>query len=121
MPTLFNTDIAGLLNTYMGPLLLSATLIKVTPGTRGGSVSAGTNPTTANYAARGFTEDYQESQINGTSIQTGDRKVTLLGASIASSAIPEPNDKITIESYTYRITAVQRDPAGATYACNVRR
>lgn len=122
MPTLFNVDIAGILNTAMGPLMLAATLTKTTPGTRtAGSLGAGTNPQTADYAARGFTESYADREIDGTLIKSGDRKISLFGASIASSQVPAPNDRITIESTQFVVVRVERDPAGALYTAQCRR
>lgn len=121
MPKLFGVDIAGEINKGMGSGLLDATLTKVTPGTRtGGSLTGGTNPTTTTHAAKGFIDDYQDTQIDGTIIQDGDRMVVLLGASIADSAIPTPGDRVTIEGSEFNIVRVKRDPAAATYTCQVR-
>lgn len=121
MPNLFGIDIAGIIGENLGPGLLAATLIKVTQGTRtGGSLTAGMNPTTASYAARGILSDYEDRQINGTLIVQGDKQVLLLGSTIASSQIPVAGDKVTIEGRTYNIIKVTRDPAAATYLCQVR-
>lgn len=98
------------------------TLTKFTPGTRTpGAVSAGTNPTSADYACRGFEEQYAASRIDGTIVQVDDRKISILGASIASSAVPAVGDKITSAGVAYRVISVGRDPVGAIYECQCRR
>jgi hypothetical protein len=95
-----------------------ATLIKVTPGTRTpGSLSAGTNPGTANYAAKGWLDDFDNREIDGTIVVQGDRKIMLLGTSIASSKIPAPDDEVSIGGSKYRIRRVESDPANAVFIC----
>jgi len=101
-------------------LLKPAILIKVAPGVRGVTISAGTNATETPYSAKGFVADYTAFQVDGTLILAGDRKVALVGALIASKQVPAPNDKVTIEGATYRIIRVTRDPAAAIYACQAR-
>lgn len=120
MPQLFGVDIAGIIGQVIGPLVLPATLRKMILGTRSGDLTDGTQPTHVDYAARGFIEDYKDKDIDGTLIRTTDRKITLLGATIASSAVPEPQDTVTIEGKTFYIIKVLRDPAAATYNCQVR-
>src|SRR5262249_25683645 len=95
-----------------------ATLTKLTPGTRT-TASGGTNPTSVDYACRGFVEDYGPGLIDGTLITAQDRKVSLIGATIRG-AVPEPNDHVTIEGATYVIQRVTRDPAAAMYTCQGR-
>lgn len=99
-----------------------AVLIKVTPGTRtGGAASAGTNPTSASFAATGLVTGYSAFEQQNTLIRDGDRKVMLFGASIAGGAIPEPNDRVTIDGATYTIVGpIDRDPAKATYILQCR-
>lgn len=119
MPNLFGIDIAGELNKAMGSGLLPVVLTKSVKGTRTvGSLTAGTQPTSTTYTGRGFIDDYTDKQITGTTIVTGDRKVSILGASI--SVIPAANDRVTIEGLTYNIIKVKRDPAAAVYECQVR-
>jgi hypothetical protein len=121
MPNLFGIDIAGIINKEMGPLLLPVVLIKSVKGTRTtGNLSGGVQPISTSYNARGFISDYTDREVDGTLVVTGDRKVCILGASISSSKIPQGNDKVTVEGYTYKIVRVKRDPAAATYTCQVR-
>lgn len=122
MTGIFGIDLAGIIFDELGPLLLDATLIKVTPGTRtGGSLTGGTNPNEASHSTKGFIDNYSDEQINGTVVMLGDRKITLLGDGLPSGVVPTPGDKITIESQTFVIAdPVNRDPAAATYECNAR-
>jgi hypothetical protein len=121
MPKLFGIDIAGIVNQSMGTGLLPCTLIKVVDQVRDpNNMTAGTTPIYNNYSARGFIEDYKDYQVNGTTVRTGDRMVSILGASISGSKIPEADDKVTIEGDTYNIVRVMRDPAGAMYSCQAR-
>lgn len=121
MPNLFGIDIAGIIGNELGPSLLPATLIKVTASTRTpGSLTSGMNPTSLNYSVRGILSDYEDHQINGTLIVKGDKQVLLLGATIAGGQIPVAGDRVIIEGNTYNIIKVSRDPAAATYTCQVR-
>jgi hypothetical protein len=133
-PILFGVDIAGAINQAMGPLMLSATLIRRTPGTRGaGALSAGrtVGDTTTSYPCKGFTEAYKQSYMGGTAeraggreatlVQVGDRKISLLGASLPDAIDPAPGDQITIEGKTFTIVGdVQRDPVAALFVCQGR-
>lgn len=102
-------------------LTLPATLTKATAGTRTpGDISGGTNPSTTDYAAQGYIDSYAIALIDGTLILENDRKITLLGASIAGGVTPANGDKITIDGTTYRVIRVDRDPASATYSCQAR-
>lgn len=120
--TLFGIDIAGIIDQEMSAGLLDLTLIKITPGTRTvGQLTAGTNPTSASTAGKGIIDDYQDRQINETTIKRGDRRVLIIGNSLSGGAvIPEAGDQVTIEGATYEIVGVERDPAAATYTCQVR-
>jgi hypothetical protein len=123
-PNLFGLDIAGIVESAISAAggLLPATLIVVTPGTRTpGSVSAGTNPTSTDYACKGLVSDYAVGQIDNTLVQQGDRKVLLIARSIGGGAVePKPSDRVTIESRTYTVIAVTRDAAAAAYHLQVR-
>lgn len=102
-----------------------AVLTKVTPGTRTpGSVSSGTNPTTADFTCRGIVQDLAGFVASGTLIADVSRVVRIFGATIASGAVPVPGDRITIEGTTTTIVgesgAITRDAAAATYVCQTR-
>lgn len=118
MPNIFGADIAGKLNAAMGKLLFDVVLTKKTASLRPQNLTAGIDTREKDYTGKGFVEDYNERQIDGDRVQVGDRKITVLGASLA--VVPEIGDSLTIESSTYIIVSVKRDPAGATYECQSR-
>ena len=121
MPDLFGIDIAKLVADNIGPGVLPAVLTKVTPGTRtAGSLTAGTNSTSVDHDCRGFIDDYDASQIDGTLIKMDDHKVTIIGGTLPAGVIPVQNDHVFIEGTTYEIIRVKRDPAAATYTCQAR-
>ena len=122
MANLFGIDIAGIVAQEIGPGLLPATLIQVRNGVRTpGNLTGGTNPTENNIGGRGVISDYADSQINGTLIKKGDRQVLLIANTFPGKPVPVPDDKVIIENLTYNIVAVKRDPAAATYKCQVRK
>lgn len=102
-------------------MTMSATLIKVAAGSRGVTVSAGTNPTEASYAAKGFVPRRTYTLVDGMQVGKNDRVIALLGATIASDQVPKASDKVTIDGETLRIEAVETDAARAVYTCLVRR
>ena len=104
-------------------LLLPGTLTKKTAGNRSATdITGGTKPLQTNFTFRGFVEDYSDKTIAETLILQGDRKIVVLRGSLSDTTqIPEPNDTLTIESETYEVVRVMRDPAGAIFECQSRR
>lgn len=122
MTDLFGIDIAGLIADAMGDDLIPGTLTKVTPGTRDpAALAGGTRPSSRSYQFSGIVEDYRDSQIDGTNIVRGDRRVLILAGTLQRGIRPEGSDKVKIEGVEYYIVGVPaRDPATATYSCQVR-
>lgn len=123
MPDLFGIDIAGIIAAEIGPGLLPATLIVVTPGTRSSAnLSGGTQPTEESFSGKGFIEDYSDRHIKEGLVEKNDRKITLIAKTFTGNPIPKLGHKITIEGSTYKIVGpVKRDPAAATYTCQSRQ
>lgn len=122
-------DIADLIGDILGDQddlgVVDATLTKVTPGGRlPGAYSAGTNPTSTDYAGRGFIEAIGM-LMDGTLVQQGNVVISLLGGTFA--AVPAPTDAITIASkefpagHRYAVVRVVADAVGAVYQCEARR
>lgn len=102
-------------------MTMTATLIKVTAGTRTpGAVTAGTNATEASFAAQGFLPNVRKSKIGDTLVEQGDRIVALFGKSIASGQVPDTDDKVTIDSVTTRVIDMEVDAAKAVYTLLTR-
>lgn len=123
---IFGVDLPGLLNATLGANATSATLVKVTEGTRTpGNIGGGRNPVETSYPCSGWIEAYSTDDINNTLIQVGDRKISILSRSLIG-ATPGPDDKITIVdldsvSRTFRIIGpVQGGPTSSIYVCQGR-
>lgn len=133
-PNLFGADIAGAILGALGSQVLDAVLTRKTPGTRGpGAITAGqtVGETTTSYPCKGFTDQWRRSNLGstaeryggrtGTLVEENDRKIVLLGASLPDDIDPQEGDVIQIEGQSFTIVgAIDRDPAGATFACRGR-
>jgi hypothetical protein len=121
VPKLLSGTIARRLGQKLGPHVKPATLIKLTPTARTpGSPSAGLNPTQAEYAARGWIEEWEDGYVESSTTRKKARKVALLGGTIAGGKTPTPNDKVRIEGVTYTVTGIaERDPDAAVWVLNV--
>ena len=117
MPDILKAGIAKKVHQALGGLLFPMVLIKVRQGNRGEATS-GPNPVSTEYSVKGFLSHYKVSQIDGTLVQVNDRKALLLGESVPVA--PSPGDLIRAEGKTWKVITVTRDPAGATYSCQVR-
>lgn len=118
MAKLFGIDIAKTVNSAITDAggVQTGSLSKKTTGTRTpGSLTAGTNPTSTVHSFKGFAETKGENRP-GSSAPTSNAVVSILGASINPVAIPEVNDKATIDGSTYTLLELlDRDPAAAMY------
>lgn len=118
---LFGVDIAGIIKQSMAKGLPSLTLIKEVAGARGTNMTDGQALAQRRYSCRGFIDDYQLSQIDGTNVQKGDKKILIIGDTLPKNVVPESNDRIVAEHTEYVIKGVPaRDPAAATYICQSR-
>lgn len=119
---LFGANISGVLAKALGPGILPATLVKVTEGTVNPSNITGpkVGGTTTSHSCRGFVEDYNDFLIDGTRIKQGDKKVMLLGDTIADGKIPVQSDRVIIEGVDHLVISVSRDPDAATYTLQAR-
>jgi hypothetical protein len=114
---LFVVGISKIIADVIGPSVLDATLSVVTAGTRTpGSLTAGTNPTTATHACKGFINRQANRDLQGTLVDDGRVTITLLGDTINSgNTVPSQRDRVTIEGRVFEILIVDRDPDAATY------
>lgn len=120
MPELFGIDIAALVAQEIGPGLKDVTLSVVTPGIRNpNEPTAGVNSTIVSHIGKGVVLDYEDSEVDGTIVQRGDRQVLLI-ADTFPNVVPSTTDRITAEGRTYNVINIERDPAAATYTCQVR-
>ena len=117
---LFGLDIAKLVSDNIAAAgdVRDCTLTKTTPGTRtGGSLTAGTNPTTSTYACKGFVSTKQVRRKGTIVPESQAMVVSLLGATVSSGSVdPEVNDVATIDDVNWTLNRlVKADPAGALY------
>lgn len=118
---LFGVNISGILNDQVGSGSLDAKLIVVTAGDRDpANPTAGVNPTEQSFNCKALVEDYDTTAFAETNVQKGDRLALIFGDSIVGGAVPQINDKFTIEGKTYFIKWVDRDAAAAVYECQIR-
>lgn len=116
-------DVSGIIKKAIGdgvltdPTAHDAILIHFTIGTRTGNLTGGTNPTSTNHTCKGFIDSKNLKEFKGTLVEDGDVFIILIGDSISPAQVPDVSDQITIESKTYRIRVLDRDPAAATYTC----
>ena len=121
MPDLFGLDIAQLVADAIAaagnlrPGTLTKTDISPDPNDPDTLVT-----TTTNYAFQGFIEARAILRAE-TLISETVPVLTIIGASVASSAVPESNDQATLDGITYELgDLVSRDPAAAVYTFRVR-
>lgn len=122
---LAGVDVSGIVAKEIGQGVLresehEAILHKVTAGTRTGNLTGGTNPTETDSDCKAFIDSQNRESIGGTLVEDGDIIVVVIGDTITPTAVPESEDKFTIEGAKYQIKAVDRDPAAATYTLMLR-
>jgi hypothetical protein len=115
-------DVSGIIKKEIGDKVLTspehdAVLKHFTVGTRTGNLTGGTNPTDTDHTCKGFIDSKNLKSFKGTLVEAGHVFIVLIGDSISPAEVPVAEDQITIESKTYRIKVLDRDPAAATYTC----
>ena len=123
MANYLGVNISGIIAQTIGPLIPTASLLKITYGDRVDP----SNPTSPNeqsyqvFSGRGFFSEFEDSTFNGTTVERKDRLVVLLIDSFVGLPEPSIGDQITIEGTTYRlVNPVMRDPSSVHYICHVR-
>lgn len=120
-------DLKALIGEHIGPRAIPAQLIK--PGQPGGRDPDDPTKVLPDgppqiIPCRGFIEDFSDFSVAQGLVKVGDRKITLIAATIRGGAEPDcgpGRDRIKIEGKiwsTHRLR--ERDPAGATYVIQAR-
>lgn len=123
MPTKFAREIARAAKPIMGWKAMQ--LVRVTPGARGVTLTAGTTLTTTAYRCRGR-KGTRQRIAQEPAIGTARAKVVffqLLGATLPDGIEPRPADRIICDGTTYTIAAdgtVNDDGLGAVWECMTR-
>lgn len=115
-------NIAKELQNALGASVLPCILRARTVGTPDPTdLTAGATISEKAHNCRGFLDSYDSRRFGETTIAQGTRVVVILGASLPTGVVPNPEDRVTIEGSTYVLTGpVVRDPASATYTCEIR-
>jgi hypothetical protein len=122
---LFGLDISSIVNRAITSAggVTPLSLRRVTPGARSATNPTGGLPERISTASgQGVLESFSDSQVDGTLVERGDRRVLILAASLNPAIVPTPGDEITVDGFTGRIVpdGVQQDPAAATFTCQIR-
>ncbi len=122
MADLFGLDIKAIINDAFEGQLISGTLTQIAVGSRAGDVTAGRTQTpTIHTFSDGVITEYKDSEIDGTSIKAGDRRILIIAGTLSADVTPKANWKVSIEgSVNYRVVDAFRDPAAATWTLQVR-
>lgn len=117
---LFGADIAGQVARSLGPRLPRGTLTKNVQGTRDpNNLAGGREGTPTTHQFRGIRMGL--SALRKDTILPDARDVILiLGDTITPTAIPIEGDRVLVESTTFTIVNVSRDPDAASYTCQVK-
>lgn len=123
-PALFGLNIAGIVKDAVQSAggLVNGTLTEISVGTRSGDLTAGRTQTpTIHTFTDGIIGGYKDSEIDGTTIKKGDRRILIIANTLSSPVEPKANWKVSIEgSPNYRVVDAERDPAAATWTLQVR-
>ena len=101
------------------------TFIKVVEGTRNPAArTSGTQPVATNYSCTGMVGHYDDADVNGETIKDGDRRITILAASLVlptGVASPAPGDRVIgDDGKTFEIVSVGRSASGAQWLIHGR-
>lgn len=111
-------SIARTIGKALSGVMYPITLSRVTdsiydPDT--GTVIPGTSET---FPAKGMVENWGAYHLANQLVQAGDRKVTILSASLSTT--PAAGDAVTADGQTWTVIALQSDPAKALWTLQVR-
>ena len=99
---------------------LAVSLRRTVAGTYHPATGTTTPSTTTDYACQAIQGTYKQSEIDGTSILTTDRKVTVRQAEVAAMGTVTTSDKVVIGSTVKTIVNVGQDCAGVLWVLQVR-
>lgn len=109
---------------------VSATLVRVEPGTRGATLSDGNNPTSTSYSCRiqkgvsrsAYWQFWQNAQLNGAQARTTFVGFSILGSTLPAGITPRAGDRIVHSGKTYTIAAdgVTDPGLGVVWQCMCR-
>ncbi|MDE1711831.1 hypothetical protein [Chromobacterium amazonense] len=96
---------ADQIEKYGGPITLS----HATGSGQFDPVTRRTTPAVVKYTGKGVSQKVGAGEVNGTSIQTGDRR--LIVAAMAIPFVPSPNDSVVADGATWNVSHVATESA----------
>ncbi len=122
---LFGADIAGKLNSLLAPLLGDACQLtytaRVAAGRDTNDPSAGTGLAAGTPVSGVGFMTTKTRLLPSSRLKAGDAVINIFGDSLdGGTVVPAPNGVIVIESRSYVINEVGRDPDAALYECICR-
>lgn len=117
----FGVDIAAEIAANLGPGIPQATLLSRTVGTAVSTdLNAGASITESKHTCKAFLDNYDSRRYKNTQIAQGTRVIVILGDTLPKGVVPKTEDRIIAEGTTFVLAgSIVRDPAGATYVCEV--
>lgn len=117
---LFGANISGKIARSLGKRLPKGTLQKQVSKPRdSANLAVGTVGTPTNHEFRGIRIGLS-SLRKDTILPDAKDAVLILGDTIKPSAVPVENDRVIVESITFIIVSISRDPDAATYTCQIK-
>lgn len=111
-------SVAKTIGKALAGVMYGVTLSRSTEGSYDPDTGTVIPGTSENFPAKGMVEDWGAYYLASQLVQAGDRKVTILATSLATT--PSPNDTVTASGQTWTVVAVSSDPAKATWTLQVR-
>ena len=124
MAKIAGVDVAKIIAKEVGKVLTDAVfqlvVTSITTKQRGVLLSEGPTTLRADSVGKGIMSAYASYNIDGTTIRHGDRQILILAGTLVPAVVPKPDDEISMEGGCWKVVSVVRDPASATYICQVR-
>jgi hypothetical protein len=84
------------------------------------NLAGGLGETVTDHVGQGFLVAFHDTEIDGTQVRRGDRKVILRGHTIPDGVVVTTEDRVTVGSVEYEIMAAWRDTAEAQWVIHAR-
>ncbi len=113
-------SLAAQIYTGMKSLFIDATLTRDTTSSNSPDIDRFNPPppTSTDYPCKVVVETYAEKYRMDGLVKANDRRVLILGNSVA--VVPTINDRVSVRGITFTVIDVQTDPALAVYTCQGR-
>lgn len=129
MSDFLGIDAAQIIGNVFGDKVHEVIIERQIAGERAaGDLAGGVKKEPTRFYCRGFLEDFTGTPPAGVQLEANDRRLTIIGASLAVGAEPRRNDRVIVVEPTgnvsmYVAQALSRDPgrAALSFLCRDRR